>query len=99
MKPKNFQQSSVVRKRIIFSGRVQGVAFRYETYMVAEELNLVGWVRNKSNGDVELEVQGEEREISQLVAHMKALKRARVSGVRIDEIPLANGETSFEIVR
>ncbi len=93
----NFGSPSVVRKKIMFSGKVQRVGFRYETYILAGELNLTGWVRNKDNGKVELEVQGERDNISFLVSHMKSLKRARVAHVRIDEIPLVDGEMDFAV--
>ena len=41
------------------SGRVQGVGFRYATRQQAERLNLTGWVRNLSNGDVATAVYGD----------------------------------------
>ncbi|MDD2992861.1 MAG: acylphosphatase [Pygmaiobacter sp.] len=39
-------------------GRVQGVGFRYFSYHTANRLGLTGWVRNRDDGDVEMEVQG-----------------------------------------
>ena len=46
------------RLHLIVSGRVQGVGFRYFTYITGSSLNLHGWVRNRSNGDVEILVEG-----------------------------------------
>ena len=46
--------------KIIVSGIVQGVGFRYFTFRLAEEYNLKGWVRNNLNGTVEMIVSGEE---------------------------------------
>lgn len=48
----------MVRKHILFSGRVQGVGFRYHSSVLASNCHLSGWVRNLSSGDVEIEVQG-----------------------------------------
>lgn len=48
----------MVRKHIIFSGRVQGVGFRYTACYLARSLGLTGWVKNLWDGDVEMEVQG-----------------------------------------
>lgn len=48
----------MVRKHILFSGRVQGVGFRYHSSVLANNCHLSGWVRNLSSGDVEIEVQG-----------------------------------------
>ena len=39
-------------------GKVQGVGFRYSTYQEAQRLGLSGWVRNLSNGDVEVWAEG-----------------------------------------
>jgi acylphosphatase len=83
----------------VFSGKVQRVGFRYEIYILAERLNLTGWVRNKNYNEVELEIQGEEDKIFFLVSHMKALKRATITHVKIDEIPTVNDEMDFIVRR
>ena len=61
---------SIKRKRIIFSGRVQGVGFRYRAAYAAESLGLTGWVRNEWDETVSMEVQGEEELIDKLVDRM-----------------------------
>ena len=53
----------MVRYYIIVEGRVQGVGFRFFCTMNARTTDLTGWVRNMDNGMVEMEVQGEEKEI------------------------------------
>lgn len=45
---------------IIVMGHVQGVGFRYTTQQYANQYNLNGWVQNKSDGTVELEVEGND---------------------------------------
>ena len=45
---------------IIIKGKVQGVSFRYFTLKQAQELNIVGWVRNIPNGTVEAVAQGDK---------------------------------------
>lgn len=50
----------MIRKHIYFSGRVQGVGFRYQAAYYARSLGLTGWVRNLSDGRVEMEIQGRE---------------------------------------
>ena len=44
--------------RIVISGRVQGVGFRYATYRQAVSLGLTGWVANRYDGSVEAEFEG-----------------------------------------
>ncbi|MDD4527435.1 MAG: acylphosphatase [Candidatus Margulisbacteria bacterium] len=46
--------------RVIYSGKVQGIGFRYTVKRIADKYNIVGWVRNLSDGSVEVFVQGEE---------------------------------------
>lgn len=59
--------SDIVRKHIIFYGSVQGVGFRYYSVNKAKQLGLTGWVRNLYDGTVEMEVQGEESGIDELI--------------------------------
>lgn len=49
---------TMVQAHIVYSGVVQGVGFRLTTQRKAKELHLAGWVRNLSDGRVELLVQG-----------------------------------------
>lgn len=55
----------IMRKRaqVYFSGRVQGVGFRYSVQEVACGYEVTGFVRNLVDGRVELVVEGEEEEI------------------------------------
>ena len=54
-------------KKIVFSGCVQGVGFRFTTNEIAAKYNLVGWVRNRSDGKVEMAVRGTAAEIDRIV--------------------------------
>jgi acylphosphatase len=57
-----------VRVRVLISGRVQGVGFRYATRREAQRLGLRGWVRNLPDGRVEVVAEGEQAVVDQLVA-------------------------------
>ena len=57
----------MVRKRLCFTGSVQGVGFRYRAYHAAMGLGLTGWVQNRWDGSVLMEVQGSEAEIDRLI--------------------------------
>lgn len=61
-----------MRKRILFYGRVQGVGFRYSSYTEANLIGLTGWVRNLSDGTVEMEVQGTKEKIQQLIENISS---------------------------
>ncbi len=58
--------SSITTKQFIVSGRVQGVGYRWFVINQAKHLHLVGWVRNLSNGSVELCAQGDLVQIDAL---------------------------------
>jgi acylphosphatase len=51
-----------------FSGRVQGVGFRYATLQVSREFEVAGWVANLPDGRVQLEVEGAKAEVDRFVA-------------------------------
>ena len=53
----------MVRFYFRFTGRVQGVGFRFFVAMNAERCHLTGWVKNMSDGSVTAEVQGTRVEI------------------------------------
>ena len=55
---------------IFYSGTVQGVGFRYTTQRQAEGLHLTGWVKNLSDGRVEILVEGELESIKKLCSHL-----------------------------
>ncbi|MAS79353.1 MAG: hypothetical protein CMI25_02935 [Opitutae bacterium] len=46
------------RIRVVYSGRVQGVGFRWQVSQVAENFGVTGFVRNLEDGTVELLVEG-----------------------------------------
>ena len=73
----------MIRKHIYFSGRVQGVGFRYQAAYYARNLGLTGWVRNLSDGRVEMEVQGRETLIGQLILTLKNQPYIRIERYRI----------------
>lgn len=59
----------ILMKRLIAKvyGDVQGVGFRYEVKRRADDLGLTGFVRNEPDGTVDLEAEGEERELEKLL--------------------------------
>ena len=53
--------------RVMVHGRVQGVFFRASVQREARRLGLTGWVRNRVDGCVEFEAEGEEDGLRDLV--------------------------------
>ncbi|EDX86643.1 acylphosphatase [Synechococcus sp. PCC 7335] len=54
--------------RVLISGKVQGVGYRYSTKEKAQFLGIVGWVRNLPNGKVEALIVGNHRQIESMMA-------------------------------
>lgn len=59
--------SGVYHATVFFSGRVQGVGFRYQTLQIAKEYDISGLVRNLPDGRVQLEVEGRTDEVRDFV--------------------------------
>ena len=73
-------------KHYIVKGRVQGVWFRQSTMQKALLLNLSGWVRNLSNGDVEVCAAGEDKSLAEFEAWLwQGPDAARVDDICISE--------------
>jgi acylphosphatase len=90
----------VKRLSIVVHGRVQGVGFRYFTQEIADLLKISGWTRNTSEGDVEIEAQGEETQLNLFVDRIKegpANANANVKECRISEITIIKNEREFKI--
>ena len=77
-----------VRKHIYFSGRVQGVGFRYHAYRIALALNLTGWVQNLYDDRVEMEVQGEEALIWDMVTELHKQRFVDIEHMDVADLPL-----------
>lgn len=84
-----------LRKHIVFYGRVQGVGFRYYAVNKANQLGLTGWVKNLPDGTVEMEVQGEEPLIDQLIIFLQNRTYIWIEKLDARSIPLLD-DSSFQ---
>ncbi len=84
---------------IVCRGKVQGVFFRASSKEKAEELNLLGWVKNLPNGDVQIYVEGEQEYLEAFIdwCH-KGPIYAMVKEVIAEETYFEENITSFEII-
>ena len=73
-------------------GHVQGVGFRYYVMSSGSQLGLVGWVRNRRDGSVEVVAEGEIELLRKLVKYLEQGSRSSsVSEVKTD-LQEASGE-------
>ena len=74
---------SVIRKYYRFYGHVQGVGFRWRAKYAAESLGVSGFVSNRYDGSVEMEAEGTEEQLGQL---LESISRARFIWIdRVEE--------------
>lgn len=71
-----------MRVRLLVDGRVQGVGFRWFVREAARRHRLAGWVRNRPDGSVELEVSGDDGAYE----HFLATIREGPPGARVDDV-------------
>lgn len=82
---------------ILVSGMVQGVGFRYSCQKIAKSLGVKGFVKNMYNGDVYIEVEGDEAQLNKMVKWCwQGPSNARVTEVSIDNGSVKNFK-HFEI--
>ncbi|HLT78294.1 MAG TPA: acylphosphatase [Ferrovibrio sp.] len=89
-------------RRYFVSGRVQGVGFRYWTVGRAKQLGLVGWVRNRRDGRVEVLAYGETGSLDSLEKELQSgpagaqVTAVDAAPVNPDEAALAAEATRFD---
>ena len=87
-----------VRRRIVISGRVQGVNFRYYTRAAARELGARGWVRNLADGSVEAVIEGAPHVVDAVITWCrKGAPASRVDDLRIYEEQPTGEFADFDI--
>ena len=83
--------------RGVVRGAVQGVGFRDATVSRADELGVMGWVRNGQDGVLQVHAEGDERAVEELVAFLQdGPPAARVVEVAIDKVKV-EGHEQFAI--
>lgn len=87
-----------IRCRIRVTGRVQGVGYRYFTRRIARVHSVTGWVRNSSDGSVEVEAQAEQSAIDGFVEDLRGgPPLSYIRNVSVSKIPPLDEELDFEI--
>jgi acylphosphatase len=88
------------RARVLISGRVQGVGFRFELRDRAASAGLSGWVRNLADGRVEAVVEGPREHVERVIRWChRGPDGAWVRQVQVEWEPAAGDFAGFEIER
>lgn len=90
--------SEPARMHAIVQGRVQGVGFRAFTQRCAANLDLVGWVRNRWDGTVEVVAEGTKENLENLLRNLRRGPYAGTTSQVIHDWHPATGEfSSFRV--
>jgi len=93
-----FDASQPAGRRVLLSGKVQGVGFRAFTRKQAELLGVVGAVRNLTDGRVEALVEGRRAVLDEMMRRLRTGPGpAEVTDVDIDEVTLSGEHETFTI--
>ncbi len=87
----------MLAKRIIFTGTVQGVGFRFSANSVAQRYRLTGYVRNLSNGSVEMLIQGRPDDIDDCLSEIGESFAGYIRDTKIQDLPPDPACTDFKI--
>lgn len=89
-----------VRRRVYYSGRVQGVGFRFTAQRLAQRYAVAGWVRNLDDGRVEVVAEGESADVHALLDAIGRAMHGKIYSVETeieppDDPPLADFSIRF----
>jgi acylphosphatase len=96
--PSTGDKSTLLARRFLVRGRVQGVGFRWFVEREAHILKIAGWVRNNPDSTVEVLAQGTREQLAGLHSRLREGPRA----ARVDEVEVKDADpipalTSFQI--
>jgi acylphosphatase len=84
--------------KIFFSGRVQGVGFRYTSLRIAKRYNLAGYVKNLPDGRVELYIQGPESDVRNCIEEISDQFLSNIRDKEVVDQPVSPQYDQFRIV-
>ena len=84
-------------KYIVFYGRVQGVGFRFTAMNIANRCELTGYVRNRSDGAVEMFAQGNGEDISDCIRDIRESFAGYIQDVKTKDVPYDPNYENFKI--
>src|SRR5271170_6675346 len=88
----NSTEKAVEARRFVVRGRVQGVGFRWFVEREAQILQIAGWVRNNSDGSVEVLARGTREQLAGLRSRLQQGPRA----ARVDRVEEFEAEPGAE---
>ena len=85
----------MIRRRYVFSGRVQHVGFRWRARKAAEMFGCTGWCGNNPDGTVTMEIQGPRAKIELVIIAIRSNRAIHILHTECTALPAVPEETGF----
>jgi acylphosphatase len=95
----NMSSTGTERRRVLYSGDVQGVGFRYRTQHIAAGHVVTGFVRNLKDGRVEVVAEGAPAEVESFLAEVALAMTRHIDQAAVQQLPATGEWKSFVIAR
>jgi|WetSurMetagenome_2_1015567.scaffolds.fasta_scaffold573373_2 acylphosphatase len=82
---------------VLYTGRVQGVGFRFTAESLARSLQVNGWVKNLSNGQVEVIAEAEEELLNDFLGRIDRSLEHYIRSTQVDWLEATGDFETFEI--
>jgi acylphosphatase len=89
------QPGQLIRRHVIYTGRVQGVCFRAITEQIAARHDVTGYVRNLPDGTVELEAEGPSAAVESFLTEIARHFKTNITRTDVQNLPARNDEPDF----
>lgn len=89
--------TDIQHENVFFTGRVQGVGFRYTALQIAKEFEVVGYVTNLADGRVQVEAEGRPEELKSFVAAIQERMHGFIRKTEQKTTPATGGFKGFTI--
>lgn len=83
---------------VFFSGRVQGVGFRFNVLNLARKYSLTGWVKNLPDRRVELTAEGRKEDLDFFLSDLGNTFKSEVVNCQVEEREACGGWSNFQIL-
>ncbi len=88
-----------VRRTIYFSGKIQGIGFRFNAESIASRFTVTGFVRNLSDGRVELVAEGDKAELHRFQKAIEQSMNGHIDCLEAEDSDASGEFLSFRITR
>ena len=82
---------------LYFSGKVQGIGFRYTVLDIALDLKIYGWVKNLNDGRVEILVESEEDALSVFLEQINKYFSRYIIDTTVEWLPASGEFRDFQV--